>query len=1100
MKNKIFKIMFVFIIAFFYINVDALKSTSDELKKRNVCENIELALANSDGTITSISCYDDYDSAKKAMNESTDDDLIILGKYDGSTHVIDAKYALFNLNHGKYNQNIYSGSNLKTSVTYMNNDDDYGGVEGAYLGVNYSNKAGKIKINGVTGWIKKLEYQEVDDKEVKLIDYYIVPLSWVKSTSYYQVTKDNIKHFYATDIESGDYNQWGRSLGPKPLMLEPGKYYSYDGIYFYTDLKIMLSDYKNDSYENSVNKDKPYYNYYLYLPHRTRTNYTIDDMDIYLRNVKGFNGSVFGKQLFSGYSKYSALYGTSEYYMKAEELYGANAISVFGLSMNESGNGRSKIAIEKNNVFGHSAYDGMAYDKATGYMDIRSSIYSHAYSYINYGYSEVSDDRYYGGHFGNKLTGMNVKYASDVYWGEKAVGYYYEFDKDNGMLDYNYYQLIISKGTKIYTRTEPNTSSKSPYMIPYKGIPFVLIEEVEGQEINGSKIWYKIQSDSNITNTGTVVGSNSTTMPQYNWEGYVYVHSSFFEKINEASKNEDGTYHKPVDVKKDNIDDSSYNVYATKTEYNPKVGLLNKDTDYYHTSTLLNKKGTLKANTYVTILMENKNGEEVNYLVITNYSTYQRHWISSENVKIVEKDLLKVDITDSGKYISVTNKPNGTEVFKVYTDNQLVIVDKTIENDKLYLKVQYQNENEIFYGYVDSTIANIKFTIDNINKYPVINASDIILIANEDYDLKDNVTVTDTEDGNLWDKLIVDSNINIKKPGTYEVTYSVVDSYGNKTVKTVKAIVKERENKNGLFMYNELKHDKDNSFTISGFMGIKGMDNKIVKHSLIFVNELTSQEYVFNLDNWQEYPYEMSSLDDNKAYDYSGGWFKSTIDLSKESLPNGDYTLYVKVVNGNYEAKELFTNIAYMPMTRRATGNSREFLIEVDYSTLNSPLLFSVRDTLLTSSIPKTFDPMYNFFNEIKLDNTKLTLKGTSHSVGVSFSEKDDVKRQIIFEEKETFVRYSFDLDSITNGDYPITLAVSDNCDKTRAWYNKTIDLKDVPKGNYIVYIVNNINGVKNHGELIDVMYTDFTKINNDKFEFKRNDDKRLRLELTVKE
>lgn len=1093
MKTKIIKLLFIFIIAFCYKDVSALKSTSSELTKRNVCENIELAIANSDGSITSISCYDDYQDAKSAMDESSDEDLIILGIVDGQVEVIDAKYALFNLNHGDVNQNIYSANNLKTALTYMNNDDNYGGVEGAYLGINYSNKAAKIKISGVVGWLKKRESSS------SVNNYYIIPLNWVKSTSYYQVTNDNIKHYYATDIESGGYTQWGRSLGPKPLMLDVGTYYSYDGNYFYTDLKTMLTDYKNGNYNNSVNKDKPYYNYYLYLPHRTRTNYSIDDLDIYLRNVKGFNGSTFGKQLFSGYSKYSALYGTSEYYMKAEELYGANAISVFGLSLNESGNGRSSLAIKKNNVFGHSAYDGMAYEAGTGYMDIRSSIYSHAYSYINYGYSEVSDDRYYGGHFGNKQTGMNVKYASDVYWGEKASGYYYEFDQDNGMLDYNYYQLIISKGSQINVRILPNTSSKVVYVIPKAFIPFVLIEEVEGQEVNGSKIWYKIQSDSNITNTGTLIGSNNL-MPEYNWDGYVYVHSSYFEKINEASKNLDGTYHKPSEINKDNIDDYSYTAYATKVEYTPKVGLLNKDTDYYYTATLLNKKGTLKANTYVTILMENKNEEEVNYLVITNYGTYQRHWISSENVEIVDKDLLKVNITDSGKYISVTNKPNGSEVFKVYTDNQLVIVDTKTENDILYLKVEYQNENEIFYGYVDTTLDNIKFTTNHINKYPVINANDIVLIKDEDYNLKNHVTVTDFEDGDLLEKLVIDTNIDIKKVGTYEVTYSVTDSYGNKTIKTVKAIVKELENKNGLFMYNELKYDKDNSFIISGFMGIKGMDNKIVKHTLIFVNELTNQEYCFNLDNWQEYPYEMSSLDDDKVYDYSGGWFKSTLDLSKEVLPNGDYTIYIRSVNGDYEAKTLFTNIAYMSMTRRAIGNNREFLIEVDYSTLNSPLLFSVRDTLLTINIPKTFDPMYNFFNEIKLDNSNLTIKGTSHNIGISFSKQDDVKRQIVFEEKETFIRYSFDIDSIINGDYPIILAVSDNCDKTRAWYYKTIDLSSIPKGNYIIYIINDVNGIKYHGELIDVMYTDFTKINNNKYEFKRNDNKRLRLELTVKE
>ena len=92
------------------------------------------------------------------------------------------------------------------------------------------------------------------------------------------------------------------------------------------------------------------------------------------------------------------------------------------------------------------------------------------------------------------------------------------------------------------------------------------------------------------------------------------------------------------------------------------------------------------------------------------------------------------------------------------------------------------------------------------------------------------------------------------------------------------------------------------------------------------------------------------------------------------------------------------------------------------------------------------------------------------------------------------------DLGSITNGDYKITLAVSDNCDKTRAWYNKTIDISGIPKGDYAIYIVNEVLGVKYHGELIDVAYTDFSGINNTKYNFSRNDDIRLRLELSVKE
>ena len=62
------------------------------------------------------------------------------------------------------------------------------------------------------------------------------------------------------------------------------------------------------------------------MPHRSKTNYDIDDLDAYIRNVLNFKGSLYGKFLTNNYS---VLYGTSEYFMYAEKLYGANALSVF---------------------------------------------------------------------------------------------------------------------------------------------------------------------------------------------------------------------------------------------------------------------------------------------------------------------------------------------------------------------------------------------------------------------------------------------------------------------------------------------------------------------------------------------------------------------------------------------------------------------------------------------------------------------------------------------------------------------------------------------------------------------------------------------------
>lgn len=1075
------KYFILFVVLSFSLNVSALRRDSGDLKNRNVCSKFELAQANVGGSITKVECFNDYNTAKNKMNESDDKTLIILERSNNVTKIIDAKYAILYLDRGDVNTDVYNNSSFSSAITYMNNYGSYGATDAALIEINYSNKAAKMKIAGVTGWIKNGTY-------------YVIPVTWARSYSYYKVTNNGIYHYYTKDVENTGYSQDYRRLDDKPSFLVNENYKSYDGIYFYSDFYKMLDDYRSGSHERAVNKDNAYYNYYQYLPHRSKTNYDIDDFDAYIRSVLGFKGSLYGKKLTDNYS---VMYGTSEYYLFAEKMYGANALSIFSLGRHESANGRSYIAYNKNNIFGHNAVDGAAYSSATGYLDVRSSIYTHGYGYINYGYARVSDWRYNGSHFGNKYTGMNVEYASDVYWGEKAASYYYEFDKANGFADRNFYQIVISNSTNINVRVAPNTKATVPYMIKKTNVPFIVLEEVEGETVGGSNIWYKIQSDSNINNSGSLISSNSSTWPEYNWNGVVYVHSNYFTKINDAKK-EDGTYNKPIDIVKD-INNKTITTNATKTKYTPQVGLLQSDKDYYYTSSLTNKKGTIKKNSYVVILEKIVSDEETNYLIITDYSTIQKAWISSEDVKLINKDLLAVNITEANKTISIQDKIGGTNVLNVYNGSFLPIVDKVIQNNKVYLKVQYKLSNPTTYGYVDSTISNISYTLNYINIKPVIVANDRSIIINESFNPLEGVKGTDYEDGDITGNIRIESNnVDINKLGVYEVEYSLTDSYGEKVEKTIKVTVANRTNSKPLFMFNGLSHVDGNKFIFSGFVAIAGMDNKNIKQELIFVNETTKQEYVFSLTKWTDYPYEMTNVDDKISYDYSDGWFKTTFDLTKDVLPNGNYNIYVRVINGIYEAKTLFTNVAYLDMTRRAKGNDREFIIDVDYSTLNSPLLFGVRDELISLDIPKSIDPMYNFFNELKLDNSNLTIKGTSHSYGVSFGVNDMVERKLILENTNTFARYEFDLGSITNGDYAVTLAVSDNLDKTRAWYNKTIDLSDVPAGNYVLYIKNTVNSKSYYGEIIDVSYTDFASISNSNYIFSRNDNIRLRLELTI--
>ena len=325
--------------------------------------------------------------------------------------------------------------------------------------------------------------------------------------------------------------------------------------------------------------------------------------------------------------------------------------------------------------------------------------------------------------------------------------------------------------------------------------------------------------------------------------------------------------------------------------------------------------------------------------------------------------------------------------------------------------MEYKITDSLSYGYVDGSIANIDYSLNNINHLPVINATDKNIIINDNYDPLTGVTGTDIEDGDITNKIKVESNnVNKAKLGTYEVKYSLTDSYGETTYKTIKVNVINRTESNALFMFNGLKQVEKNKFNFSGFIAIKGMDNKTITQELIFTDENTKKEYKFNLTRWNDYPYEMTSVDDKQSYDYKAGWFNTIIDLGKESIPNGNYNIYVHVINGTYEAKTLFTNVAYVDMTRRAKGDNREFIIDVDYSTLNSPLVFGIRDELISLDVPQSTDPMYNFFTDIKLNNSNLTIKGTSHSYGVSLGVNDTVDRKIIFENTTNFTKYEFDL------------------------------------------------------------------------------------------
>ena len=102
---------------------------------------------------------------------------------------------------------------------------------------------------------------------------------------------------------------------------------------------------------------------------------------------------------------------------------------------------------------------------------------------------------------------------------------------------------------------------------------------------------------------------------------------------------------------------------------------------------------------------------------------------------------------------------------------------------------------------------------------------------------------------------------------------------------------------------------------------------------------------------------------------------------------------------------------------------------------------------------------------------------------------------------KETYETYTFDIGSITTGLYNVALPVSDNLDKTRAWYDATIDLSTLPKGNYKIYLTTTSN-VTDYSEFTDNLGRDLSKmkiiINQKTYQFKLNLDDGNCIELEV--
>ena len=360
-------------------------------------------------------------------------------------------------------------------------------------------------LSGVVGLVNASEVEVLDATE----DWYV---------SFYRCEQGVLKHYIKNSMYGNSYSSAITVGEMQSYMKNNVYYYSYDGHYFYTDYIDMLDDYLNDTRANAINADEPYYNYYQFVSNRSKTGFTADDINNY---VKYYLGSSYT-------SAKTKMYQMGQYYIQYQNQYGANALAVFGVSANESAFGTSNIAKTKNNLFGHNAVDSDP-DMANGYSSPQNSIKDHAKYYVNLWYSTPKYSTYHGSFLGDKASGM-LSYASDPYWGEKAAHWAWSLDiYTKGKSDVGSETLVFKSQGAVNVRKEPSTTSTVLYTTPAnENMSFVLLGEVKGTTVSGSNVWYKIQLDTPLTSNRSSIDYSGTG---YSFENsYGYIHSSLLSK------------------------------------------------------------------------------------------------------------------------------------------------------------------------------------------------------------------------------------------------------------------------------------------------------------------------------------------------------------------------------------------------------------------------------------------------------------------------------------------------------------------------------------------------------------------------------------------
>ncbi|MFV0380200.1 MAG: N-acetylglucosaminidase [Anaerorhabdus sp.] len=901
----------------------------------------EVSNANSNGTFTKISCASNFTSAKTTMNNNGDDAVVRHISSKSPMKIIAMNKGLAITYPARSNSstlNIYqdvNNSNKKSTYVTKHREMKY------YETYSYDNNgSGQILVN-ITGFKGTTSLKDVD-----LVPYAFLGNNVTVLLGGNDASSQNEQPFWThvyqsnyTVVQNGNYKDlvfkaysgWsGPSTYPSVFTMVVGSapdwmnvgdtYYSYDGYNFYSDTKHTKLAGK-------------YFNYYQFLPARSKTSVSADSFNRYLVSKKGSNTN-------------SKMKNQGQVFINAQNKYGVNALLVYALACLESAYGTSNYAINRNNLFGWNAFDSDP-GQASYFSSIEEAVNEHMGINLR-GYLNIEDWRFFGSHFGNKGSGFNVKYASDPYWGYKIAAIAYEIDKFannyDGKLsdDKNLLGLVNKYGVDVkVSENSSNNLYNTAYGATYQENFTKIVLDVKDKFI-------KVQSTNPVVN-GKIINGSTKGLVSYDWANSVgFISKENITLLNgEDSVVEDGI--KPTGDHIFNVDKISNDDGILKisgVSYRPGIYVNSKNSvkqtlslvDQDNKSIIYDSESNISDNDKVqfSVNVELKDLEigEYYFKLNTEYSRFSEY--SAEYLLRDGKiEFEKFSANDKDYSISIVDEKIVLSVKEAKKD---VVVTNSLQQDIISFEYDKETNELSIIGYAfisdlnatkDSDILHRVYLVDQETQEEIeLDTQSIVLDKpisfNDGYEYSKVKFKATT---NLVDELVGNYSINILvkngditkkselknyfnqiKPetiidGDLQYRFVINQMYGYRYEIQIEnsqvdfTQVSKPSTRNSMFDFNNLIIE-DGVLQISGVAWIYGADannNTKPEYELLLVDQSGKvSSNTLNTGKCSIDYSEMLSLD----FDTSKACFSGEYDLNK--LEKNKYRMYLKIKTKDY--------------------------------------------------------------------------------------------------------------------------------------------------------------------------------------------------------